>query len=438
MADEALPLSRRERREMEERAAAGVEPVAETDVAPSGAREPAPTSTPEPVEQDAALSRRDRRRLERLEQPMETWTAVEEMHHTGQVPTMTPEVIAQQEELARRRAAEAQADAVRATGEIHQVGAHQITPGAIERVTGEEPAISRFDMPDEAPRATGPSASEVPHATGDEARRLLAQAAAAAAASLPTDRERPPGPAQGHARQEHGILDAPRPPTSEVPALVDLTPPAGVPGVRLAGPPAAQSLPAQATQAQAPSAIPGGAPVAPPQQDTSGQGTPFPPSGAVPGVLPPVGPTTVGPTTAGPTTAGPTPAAPTPAGVAPAGVAPTSPAVVVGQVVPGAPQFPAFGPPTEGVPAQAALSPYPPGMALSPVATGTLHPVLGQTGTMRAIPGGGPMTGTIPRPLVEVQPAGGAKDFGWPHIAVLAAVAFTLGIVVWTISGLGG
>jgi hypothetical protein len=75
---------------------------------------------------------------------------------------------------------------------------------------------------------------------------------------------------------------------------------------------------------------------------------------------------------------------------------------------------------------------------LSPVATATLHPVLGQTGTMRAIPGGGPMTGTFPRPLVEVQPAGGAKDFGWPHIAILAAVAFALGIVVWTISGIGG
>jgi hypothetical protein len=48
------------------------------------------------------------------------------------------------------------------------------------------------------------------------------------------------------------------------------------------------------------------------------------------------------------------------------------------------------------------------------------------------------MTGTIPRPIVEVQPAGGAKDFGWQHIAVLAAVAFALGIVVWQISGLGG
>ena len=427
MADEARPLSRRERREMEERAA-GVEPVASTPSAGEPAATRTPTPTPEAVEQDAALSRRDRRRLERLEQPMETWTAVEEMHHTGQVPTMTPEVIAQQEELARRRAAEAQADAVRSTGEIHQVGAHQITPGAMERVTGEEPAIapaearreepaeapreepaiSRFDMPDEAPRAPA-----------DDARRRLAQAAAAAAAALPTVRERPPAPAPGHARQEHGILDAPRPPTSEVPALVDLTPPAGIPGVHLAGPPATPG-----SQAQAPNVVPA-APTTSPQQGPPSQGVPLPPSGAIPAVVPPAAPVT--------------------AGVATAGVASASPPAVLGQVIPGAQQgapgsatLPVFGPPTGAVPTQAAPSPYPPGTALSPVATGALHPVLGQTGTMRAIPGGGPMTGTIPRPIVEVQPAGGAKDFGWPHIAVLAAVAFTLGIVVWKISGLGG
>ncbi len=65
--------------------------------------------------------------------------------------------------------------------------------------------------------------------------------------------------------------------------------------------------------------------------------------------------------------------------------------------------------------------PYATGTAMSPITTGML----------RAVPGGGPMTGTIARPTVEVQPAGGARDFGWPHIAVLAAVAFTLGIAVW-------
>jgi len=67
-----------------------------------------------------------------------------------------------------------------------------------------------------------------------------------------------------------------------------------------------------------------------------------------------------------------------------------------------------------------------------------LRPVPGATGTMRAVPGAGPMTGTIPRPIIDVQPAGGAKEFGWPHIALLAAAAFVLGLVVWQISGLGG
>ncbi len=406
MADEARPLSRRERREMEEHAALAETP-AESSAPSASGRQARPTAEQvEQVKQDAALSRRDRRRIERLEQPMETWTAVEEMHHTGQVPTMTPEVIAQQEELARRRAAEAQADAVRATGEMHQVGAHQVTPGAVERVTGGEPVISRFDMPDEAPRELAPAPGEPPHASGDEARRRLAQAAAAAAAALPADRERPPVPV--HARQEHGVLDAPRPPTSEVPALADLTPPSGVPGARSPVPPGAP--------------VPQEAPPTPPQQVVPGQEELRPPSGAIPNVVPPRG-------------------SPIPA----PGAAAALPGAAAGQVIPGVPQGapgspppPGFGLPTGVVPAQGAPSPYPPGTALSPVATGTLRPVPGATGTMRAIPGGGPMTGTLPRPVVEVQPAGGAKDFGWPHIAILAAVAFTLGIVVWTISGLGG
>ncbi len=87
---------------------------------------------------------------------------------------------------------------------------------------------------------------------------------------------------------------------------------------------------------------------------------------------------------------------------------------------------------------QGGPSPYPPGTALSPIVTGMLRPVPGATGTMRAVPGAGPMTGTIPRPIIEVQPAGGAREFGWQHIALLAAAAFVLGLVVWKISGLGG
>ncbi len=108
------------------------------------------------------------------------------------------------------------------------------------------------------------------------------------------------------------------------------------------------------------------------------------------------------------------------------------------QGAPGVPPPPGSGLPTGAIPSPYAPSPQQPGTAMNPVATGMLRPVPGATGAMRTIQGGGPMTGTIPRPIVEVQPAGGAKDFGWPHIAVLAAAAFGLGIAVWIVSGLGG
>jgi hypothetical protein len=246
MPDEARPLSRRERREMEEQAAAGHAP------APAASSAPADWDNPVVEAVDASgLTRRDRRRLERLEQPMETWTAVEEMHHTGQVPTMTPEVIAQQEELARKRAAEAQADALAATGESHQVAAQH----------GSPPTISRFDMPDEAPGPSRPGQG----GPGDDARRRLAQAAAEAAAQLPSERERSPAPV----RQEHGVIDAPRPMTAEVPSLADLTPPSGVPGAR--------------------NPVPQGAPAASPQQGVPAQGAPHPPSGTLPIGAVPIG-----------------------------------------------------------------------------------------------------------------------------------------------------
>jgi len=454
MADEARPLSRRERREMEEQAAAGMAPVPATPSAPPAAEGPGLDTV------DASgLSRRDRRRLERLEQPMETWTAVEEMHHTGQVPTMTPEVIAQQEELARRRAAEAQADALASSGEIHQVGAHPATPPGIspfgmpdEVVEPPSPAqpatpvIARYDMPDETPLAPPARPTASP---GDDARRRLAQAAGEAAAQLPVERERPVVPM----RREPGVIDAPRPLTAEVPALADLTPPTGIPGARV---PVAQGAPAVPPRQEFP------------PQDFQEQGAPYPPTGGVPAPYPlgappppylgapgtpvgtPVGQVPALAAQAAPAAqpqapavqAGPTPQATPPI---PAPTHPSAPLPVVGQVVPGGPQgvagappSPYFGPPTGAVPVAGGPSPYPPGTALSPIVTGMLRPVPGATGTMRAVPGAGPMTGTIPRPIIEVQPAGGAKEFGWPHIALLAAAAFVLGLVVWQISGLGG
>ena len=100
MSESAQPLSRRERREMEEAAR-----MAEGD---------ATQALPVAPESISVASRRERRRMERLAHPVETWTAEEEMIATGQMPAMTPDVIAEHEQLARENAAAEQADAAAA------------------------------------------------------------------------------------------------------------------------------------------------------------------------------------------------------------------------------------------------------------------------------------------------------------------------------------
>ena len=93
MSEQAQPLSRRERREMEEAAR-----MAEGDET---------QALPIAPETESVVSRRERRRMERLANPVETWTAEEEMIATGQMPAMTNEVLAEQERLARERAEQA-------------------------------------------------------------------------------------------------------------------------------------------------------------------------------------------------------------------------------------------------------------------------------------------------------------------------------------------
>jgi hypothetical protein len=108
MTEQGKPLSRRDRRAVEARAAAGAPDATESlDTADSEA----PTVT-------GGLSRRDRRRLERAQRPMETWTAEEEMIATGQLPAMTPEVIAEQERLAQEKARQAELEAAAAAKEF--------------------------------------------------------------------------------------------------------------------------------------------------------------------------------------------------------------------------------------------------------------------------------------------------------------------------------
>ena len=90
MSEPARPLSRRERRALEEAAQAAEGEVTQ--------------ALPVAPETESIMSRRERRRLERLTQPLETWTREEELIATGQMPPITPEVIAEQERLARERA----------------------------------------------------------------------------------------------------------------------------------------------------------------------------------------------------------------------------------------------------------------------------------------------------------------------------------------------
>ena len=97
MSEPAQPLSRRERRAMEEAARAA-----------EGEMTQALPVAPETL---STASRRERRRLERLANPIETWTEEEELIATGQMPAMTPEVLAEQDRLVAERAAKAQAEA---------------------------------------------------------------------------------------------------------------------------------------------------------------------------------------------------------------------------------------------------------------------------------------------------------------------------------------
>jgi hypothetical protein len=67
------------------------------------------------------LTRKERRELERSLRPMETWTAEEEMIATGQIPAMTPEVIADQERAADHHSGRVSAEAQAASAELAMV-----------------------------------------------------------------------------------------------------------------------------------------------------------------------------------------------------------------------------------------------------------------------------------------------------------------------------
>ena len=101
----------------------------------------------------SVASRRERRRMERLAHPVETWTAEEEMIATGQMPAMTPDVIAEQEQLAREKAAAEQAAAEQAAAE--QAAAEQAAAVAYAETAPEpEPEPQPEPQPEAAVETT--------------------------------------------------------------------------------------------------------------------------------------------------------------------------------------------------------------------------------------------------------------------------------------------
>ena len=147
------PLSRRARRIVEaeaaERAASQGDPTAAYGVVTGEV----PTVNPE----TQSLTRRDRRRLERLSRPMEAWTAEEEMIATGQIPAMTPERIAEHERLARETAARAAEDAQTASAALRTLAPTEIRqpePDPQAEVVGE--SVAQVEPPAPAGSIAGP------------------------------------------------------------------------------------------------------------------------------------------------------------------------------------------------------------------------------------------------------------------------------------------
>jgi len=108
--------------------------------------------TPETLD---TLSRRERRRLERLANPPESWTEEEELIATGQMPAMTGDLLAEQDQLARERAdaAAAAAQAYKTTAAEPEVAE---APAAVA-----EPAAEVQSEVAEAPAAVAEPVAEV-------------------------------------------------------------------------------------------------------------------------------------------------------------------------------------------------------------------------------------------------------------------------------------
>ncbi len=444
MSESAQPLSRRERREMEEAAR-----QAEGD---------ATQALPVAPESMSVASRRERRRMERLAHPVETWTAEEEMIATGQMPAMTPDVIAEQEQIAREKAAAEQAAALayaetarevaaQAAPVVDQAPAPEPAPEP-EPETEPEPPSAVNEIPADlrhlfppgslqarAFAAQQPVAAEPAHDDpahndpADEIRRLT-QEAMAGIARANTDAT----PVVAGTEFEPVEFTAPEPAADaavpELPEGVDVEALWNAPTVD--EPVRASIFPDSDAEATAPA----------PNDDLAHA----PSVHEVPSVNGPHG--QEGGAESAPVWSALVPSIsatqPAPAQPAPAQAAPVQPAAQLAaqSSVQQAPSMwdthPLTHPgatPVRELPAEPVQQslPRPDLTALLGTAPST---GVGQATYQPAELG--TSTTTIPQRLAEPHPGGGARHFRWAHLAVIGATAFLLGVVAWNIATRSG
>ena len=437
MSDPAQPLSRRERRAMEEAARA-----AEGDVT---------QALPVAPETESIMSRRERRRLERLTNPLEQWTEEEELIATGQMPAMTPEVIAEQERLANERAAAAAyaETALDAVVESAPDAGHPARESQDLADAGHPARESQDLATPEQPAEPSWEPQPTPSAIPADLRHLF-----------------PPGSLQARAYEQQQAATAAQPVVTD-PAAADeirqLTHEAmaGITRANTGATPAVdeqvaepiEDFPApiaQATPVDVP-ALPEGVDVEAlwnaPTVDEPVRESVLPVRESALNTEPPVDladvpfvqeiPVPTEPT--GAESVGVTPVWSALVPAAPAPVQEQRPAQVAPVEEPAAPTMwdthPFMNPgasPVRELPTEPVRQELP-RPDLSALLNTQANPTVGQQAELRSTE---PLTstGALPQRVAEPVAGGGTRHFRWAHLAVIGAIAFVLGVLAWNIA----
>jgi hypothetical protein len=447
MTEPAQPLSRRERRALEEAARAAEGEV--TQALPVAGE-------PETV---SIMSRRERRRLERLANPLETWTEEEELIATGQMPAMTPEVLAEQDRIAAERAEAERAEAERAASAYAEAApadevAYEPEPEPVaDAVAAPEPAAEPepepvADVVEEPAPAPAPEPAAEPESASEPAVQQPE------AQQIPADLRHlfPPGSLQARAFEAREASA----PVATDPAAADeirqLTHEAmaGITRASTGATPVVDEV--QSDVPELPEGIDVEALWNAPTVDEPIREAVLPPANAVDGASDaPVDLADVPFVQELPVPAEPH------AGEAP-GTAPVWSALVPttpSEFVEGRAAAPA--PAVEDKPASSLWDTHPlinpssspvrelppepashdlPRPDLSALLNTQANPTVEQQAQLRSTE---PLTttGAMPQRVVEPQAGGGTRHFRWAHLAVIGAIAFVLGVLAWNIARSG-